>query len=148
MSYSFWLKDTFSIFFFVINDKFYWKNFCQTTKYQTLWLDYSQNIVFTEKKQVQLAHFSGRQHTLHNTVIKSPNEGESVYIYHLSDDINHDSVLTFSIIRDIIYHHPEIIQKGFSILPSYNGQEQYKCKFTFFEIKKIAMDFGICMVLW
>ena len=146
MSYSFWVKDTFSIVFFVINDKFYWKNFCQTKKDQTLWLDYSQNIAFTEKKQVQSAHFSGRQHTLHNTVIQSPNEGESVYIYHLSDDTNHDSVLTFSIIRDIIYHHPEISQKGFSILPSNNGQEQYKCKFTFFEIKKIAMDFGITVV--
>ena len=86
--------------FFVINNKVYWKKFCQTTEHHTLWLDYSQNIAFTEKKQVQSAHFSGRQHTLHNTVIQSPNEGESVYVYHLSDDTNYGSVLTFFIIRD------------------------------------------------
>ena len=56
------------------------------------------------------------------------------------------TVLTFSIIRDIIHHHPEVNQKGFLILHSDNCQEQYKCKFTFFEMKKIAMDFGITVV--
>ena len=86
--------------FFVINDKVYWKKFCQTTEHHILWFDYSQNIAFTEKKQVQSAHFSGRQHKLPNAVIQSPIESESVYVYHLSDDTNHSSVLTFSIIRD------------------------------------------------
>ena len=132
--------------FFVINDKVYWKKFLQSTEYHTLWLDYSQNIAFTEKKQVQSAHFSGKQHTLHNTVIQSPNQGKIVYVHHLSDDTNHDSVLTFSIIRDIIKHHPEVIQKGFLIIRSDNCQEQYKCKFTFFEMKRIAIEFGITVV--
>ena len=36
--------------FFVINDKVHWKKFLQATQYYTLWLDYSQNIAFTEKK--------------------------------------------------------------------------------------------------
>ena len=58
--------------FSVVNDKIYWKEFLEATGNHTLWLDYSQNIAFTEKKQVQSAHFSGRQHTLHNTVIQSP----------------------------------------------------------------------------
>ena len=33
--------------FFVINNKVYWE---KTTNYHTLWLNYSQNIAFTEKK--------------------------------------------------------------------------------------------------
>ena len=52
--------------FFVINDKVHWKKFLQATQYYTLWLDYSQNIAFTEKKQVQSTHFSVRQYMLHN----------------------------------------------------------------------------------
>ena len=131
--------------FFVVNDKVYWKKFLQATQYYALWLDYSQNIAFTEKKQVQSAHFSGRQHMLHNTVIQSPND-EKLYVYHLSDDTNHDSVLRFYIIKDIIHNHPEVIQKGYLILHSDNCQEQYKCKFTFFQMKKIAAEFGITVV--
>ena len=69
-----------------------------------------------------------------------------MYFYHLSDDTNHDSVLTFYIIRDIIHKHPEVIEKGFLVLRSDNCQEQYKCKFTFFEMKKLASDFGITVV--
>ena len=131
--------------FFMVNDKVYRKKFLQTTQYYTLWLDYSQNIAFTEKKQVQSTHFSGRQHTLHNTAIQSPND-EKVYVYHLSDDMNHNSVLTFYIIKDIIHNHLEVMQKGCLILCSDNCQEQYKCKFTFFQMKKIAAEFGITVV--
>ena len=131
--------------FSVVNGKIYWKEFLETTGNHTLWLDYSQNIAITEKKQVQSAHFSGRQHTLHNTVIQSPG-GENLYLYHLSDDTNHDSVLIFYIMQDIIHKHPEVIEKGFLVLQSDNCQEQYKCKFTFFEMKKLASDFGIPVV--
>ena len=83
--------------FSVVNDRIYKKEFLETTENPTLWLDYSQNIAFTEKKQVQSAHFSGRQHILHNTVIQSPG-GENLYLYNLSDDTNHDNILTFYII--------------------------------------------------
>ena len=65
--------------FFVVNDKCYWKKFLDQTEHYTLWLDYSQNIAFKEKKQAQSAHFSGRQHTLHNTIILSP-ENEVLYV--------------------------------------------------------------------
>ena len=67
-------------------------------------------------------------------------------MYHLSDDTNHDSVLTFYIIKDIIHNHPEVIQKGYLILRSDNCKEQYKCKFNFFQMKKIAAEFGITVV--
>ena len=102
--------------FFIIYDFIYWRRFLSETEHYTLWLDYSQNINFTEKRQVQSAHFSGRQHPLHNTVLQATKNGKHTYTYHLSDDTNHDSVMTFSIIKDIIHCHPEVIQDEVLIL--------------------------------
>ena len=133
--------------FFIINDFIYWRRFLSETEHDTLWFDYSQNINFTEKRQVQSAHFSGRQHTLHNTVLQAPKNGKHTYIYQLSDDTNHDSVMTFSIIKDIIHCHPEVIRDKVLILHSDNCQEQYKCKYTFFQMKKLAIDLKI-KVVW
>ena len=95
-------------YFFVINDRVYWKRFLDSSTNFTLWLDYSQNIAFKEKKQVQSAHFSGKQHTLHNTLIRNPN-GNNIYVYHLSDDTNHDTLITFEVINDIIKNDPDVI---------------------------------------
>lgn len=68
--------------FFVVNDKVYWKKmFLKNTQHHTLWLDYSQNIAFKEKRQVQSAHFSGKQQTLHNTIIQTPGEMVTLSIY-------------------------------------------------------------------
>ena len=133
--------------FFILNDKFYWDKFLNETDHYTLWLDYSQNIAFKEKKQLQSAHFSGRQHTLHNTVIQAPKNDEKKYIYPLSDNTNHDSVMTFYIIKDIIKSHPEVIEKKVLVLCSDNCQEQYKCKYTFFQMRKLTVDLGI-KVIW
>ena len=102
--------------FFIINDFIYWRRFLSETEHDTLWFDYSQNINFTEKRQVQSAHFSGRQHTLHSTVLQAPKNGKHTYIYQLSDDTNHDSVMTFSIIKDIIHCHPEVIRDKFDFV--------------------------------
>ena len=96
---------------------------------------------------MQSAHFSGKQYTLHNTVLQAPKNGKHTYIYHLSDDTNHDSVMTFSIIKDIIHCHPEVIQDEILILCSDNCQEQYKYKYTIFQMKKLAIDLKI-KVVW
>ena len=69
------------------------------------------------------------------------------YIYHLSDETNHDSVMTFYIIKDIIKSHPEVIEKKVLVLHSDNCQEQYKCKYTFFQMRKLTVDLGI-KVIW
>ena len=87
-------------YFFVINDRVYWKKLLESTPYYTLWLDCSQNIALTEKGEVHSAHFSGKQQTLHNILFRTPS-GNNVYVYHLSDDTNHDSVMAFKIIEDI-----------------------------------------------
>ena len=110
-----------------------------------MWVDYSQNINFVEKKQVQSANYSGKQHTLHNAVIFTPN-GEVTYIYYLSDNTNHDSVLTFTVLESIIEAHPEVIEKKFLCLRSDNCGDQYKCRFVFHKMKMCAQKYGITVV--
>ena len=78
-----------------LTHRFFWKNFLNSTPHHVLWMDYSQNIAFKEKRQVRSAHFSGKQQTLHNTLIQSPGNGDVKYVYHLSDDTNHHSVHDF-----------------------------------------------------
>ena len=103
--------------FCISNDKYYWKYFVEHSKFYTLWIDYSVNIALKEKKQAQSAHYSGKQSTLHNTVMQPPMGGEIRYIYHLSDDTNHNSILTFTIIEDIS-KHPEVVVEQKIVLRS------------------------------
>ena len=72
--------------FSVCCDTVYWKEFLFQTYHYVLWLDYSQNLVLKGKRQVQSAHFLGKQQTLHNTVFFNPNNQGHKLIYHFSDD--------------------------------------------------------------
>ena len=55
--------------------------------------------------------------------------------------------MTFHIIRDILKHHPKINEERVLVLRSDNCQEQCKCKFTFYEMKTLATEFGI-KIIW
>ena len=101
------------------------------------------NIKLTEKNQVQSAHFSGRQQTLHDSLIQHPDASHTFIYHHLSDDTNHDSVMTGKIIEDIIMTHPELIGSGELILRSDNCSTQYKSKFVFRMLLKIAKKYNI-----
>lgn len=90
------------------------------------------------EKQVQSAHYSGVQHTLHDIVIISPGNTGSKFVYHLSDDTNHDSIMTFAILDDVIAHYPYIIDSVVLVLRSNNCQNQYKCCNTFPKMKALA----------
>ena len=68
-------------------------------------LHYSENLALKEKKQVQFAHFSGKQQMLHNTVLYKPNKQDHKFLYHLWNDTNYNHVLTFTVINDIIDNH-------------------------------------------
>ena len=92
-------------------------------------MDYSMNIKLTEKNQVQSAHFSGKQQTLHDTLVRYPGSDQYQYLYHVSDDTNYDSVMTAKIISDVIKEHPEMIQSGRLVLRSDNCSRQYKSRF-------------------
>ena len=125
-----------------IVDKVYWARFLCNVDQPVLWMDYSMNIKLTEKNQVQSAHFSGKQQTLHDSLIQDE-DGNFNYIYHLSNDTNHDSVMTIKIIEDIILAHPEVIRKGRLILRSDNCSTQYKCKFVFKALLLLAIKYNI-----
>ena len=61
------------------NDTFYWKKYLAETDNPVLWIDYSQNLAFKEK-QAQSVNYSGRQQTIHNTLLQMPHGDEGKYI--------------------------------------------------------------------
>ena len=104
----------------------YWQEFLNQWTHYILWLNYSQNIALKERRQVKLIHFSGKQQTLHITVLHSPKNENHTLIYQLWDYTNHDRILTFGIIEDITAKDLELIQDEFLIFCSDNYQDQYK----------------------
>ena len=125
----------------VLTDRIYWQCYLADTKDAVVWMDYSMNIKLTERDQVQSAHFSGRQQTLHDSLIDD--QGKHTYIYHLSDDTTHDSVMTKRIIEEIIISHPEIIRSGVLQLRSDNCAAQYKSRFVFKALLELAAKYKI-----
>ena len=130
--------------FFVSVDDVFWSNFLSEYRDHIITLDYSQNINLTPKFVAQSHHFSGRQQTLHCSIKQK--EGVIEYLYHLSDDTNHDSVLTLTIIHNIIDEHPEIISSGTLVLCSDNCTSQYKSQYIFEGLKRMAMKYDINIV--
>ena len=59
-------------------------------------VDFSQNLALRPKDEVQSAHFSGKQLTVHCSIVSNR------YHFHLNDDTNHDSIFVDYVIRDII----------------------------------------------
>ena len=94
--------------FSVNNHQFYWKVFQSNSKFLTVWLDYSMNLTCVEKMQVQSANYSGRQQICHCALIKGVSEPFIRYVYHLSNDTNHDSIMPFAVKEDIIEKYPMV----------------------------------------
>ena len=127
-------------------DKVYWQRYLEEANSAVIWMDYSQNIKLTEKNQVQSAHFSGKQQTLHDSLIQ--NKGHHHYVYHLSNDTNHDSVMTEAILNDLIANYPEIIESGILILCSDNCATQYKSRFVFKALMELAKKYNIQIIFF
>ena len=101
--------------YFVVTDVF-WPKFKSEYPHSILTLDYSENIEF--KFEAQSTHFSRKQQTLHCCVHE---KGDDIkYLYHLSDDKIHDSVMTLAVIENIIEHDPSTIESGILLLRSDN----------------------------
>ena len=131
----------------VVNDQTYWEKFLSEADQYVLWVDYGQNIALTPKFETQSAHFPGRQHTLHDSLLSTPYSDTFKYIYHLSDETNHESVLSDLILRDIIEKYPQIIDSGHFVLRSDNCSTQYKSRFVFQNLLNIAREINI-QVTW
>ena len=50
-------------------------------------MGFSENIAIKTKSEVQEAHFSGKQYTLHCTIVQP---GEVKFVCHLNDETTHD----------------------------------------------------------
>ena len=67
--------------FHVSVDRVYWAKYLAETDKHVVWLDYSMNISLTPKLEVQSSHYSRKQHTLHDNLIRYPGtEGTYKYI--------------------------------------------------------------------
>ena len=62
-------------------------------------LDFSQNVPFRLKGEVQSVHFSWKQFTLDSVIVEP---AEYRYHYHVSNDTKHDLFFVDYAIRDII----------------------------------------------
>ena len=61
-------------------------------------MEFSENIAMKPKFEVQDEHFSGKQYSLHCSVVKT---GTQKYFYHLSDDTTHDPEFVHEILVDL-----------------------------------------------
>ena len=125
------------------NDKYEWKFILETVGEMgpILHMDFSENITATPKFVPQSSHFSKRQFSLHCTVMHTTNDNglpSNVYIYHLSDDIKHDSIFTMNVVQDLLMkfnlHAVNILH-----FKSDNCSSQYKSKFVFQAWKTLAV---------
>ena len=89
----------------VESDKQFWKHALEkiTESGQPVaHIDYSENLKEKSKMEVQDAHFSGQEHTLHCAVIhKSPLKGDNDYVYHFSDIRLKNWKFTVCVVRDL-----------------------------------------------
>ena len=122
------------------NDKFVFPKILETTdKFgRVFWMDFSENVSGTPKWEVQDAHFSKQQYSLHCTVAHLNNEYE--YLYHLSDDLLHDAKMVAAVVESIlnIYNEDSVLNR----FKSDNCTCQYKCLNVFPFWRRMAIEKG------
>ena len=104
-------------------------------------LDFSENIAITPKHEIQEAHFSGKQYTLHCTIVKP---GEKKYVYHLSGDTKHDAIFVQNVLTDIFDNWN--IKNEIVVVKSDNAPTQYKNKYAFASMQSLADKYNVTVV--
>jgi hypothetical protein len=137
--------------FEIKNDQHHWKNILENPKCGTIFhQDFSENLSASPKFEPQDAHFSGKQTSLHCTVVHK--DGQTRYAYHISSDKGHDFAFTESVSRDLLsYYKDECEESSIFRVKSDNASDQYCCLYVFGmyhqiarEIKKpVLLHFGI-----
>ena len=104
-------------------------------------LDFSQNLAMKPKLEAQDAHFSGKQYTLHCSIVE-PDDPK--YVYHLCDDTKHDSTYVHLVLEDIFD------DKGFKdtyvIIKSDNASNQYKDLYAFASMHQLADKYNCTII--
>ena len=109
----------------VSNDTYHWPQILSTTNElgPVFHIDYSENVTQAFKYEPQSSHFNKKQYSLHCMV---KHEGDkNHYLYHLSDEINHNFALKLNVIK----HAFQMSQQPVRIT-SDNCSMQYKCKYV------------------
>ena len=65
-------------------------------------MDFSQNIALKPKDEVQTAHFSGKQHSVHCSIVIDEDD-VLPYVYHLIDDTGHDPSFVDDVLNNIFF---------------------------------------------
>ena len=108
----------------VFNDQFHWPKILATANDigEIYHMDYSENLSQQYKFEPQSSHFNKQQFSLHCTVKHTSNEDSPYhYMYHLSDEMKHDSAFTSVVVHHLLEQDdPEIIR-----LKSDNCSTQY-----------------------
>ena len=98
--------------FEVENDKSQWRKILASIEEigPIFHMDFSENVTGTPKFEVQSAHFSKRQHSLHCTVAHNIDNGNAsnTYFYHLSDEMRHDYAFTGAVVSNLITYYQDL----------------------------------------
>ena len=104
-------------------------------------LDFSQNLSIRPKLEVQSAHFSNKQYTLHCAIAKP---FDKQYHYHLSKDNKHDGIFVDHVLRDLIVHYNfsnEDLQ-----VQSDNASSQYRNKYSFGLLQLLVDELNLSII--
>ena len=104
-------------------------------------LDFSQNLALWPQDEVQSANFSGKQFTLHCSIVDLVHTQ-----YHLSSGTTHDPVLVYHVLRDIIIKYDIRNQDLWIQSDNHNRPTQYKYKNAFFLLEKLAKEFYLRII--
>ena len=106
-------------------------------------MDFSQNIALKTKDVVQTAHFSGKQQSLHCSIVIDESE-KLGYVYHLSDDTGHDPTFVDEVLEDIFRRWN--IRNETILLKSDNAGNQYKDRYAFASYQNLANKYNVQII--
>ena len=96
-------------------------------------LDFSENLAMKPKFEIQEAHFSGKQYTLHCGIVEP---GERKYVYHRCDDTTHGATFVHFVLEDIFESRNG--KKKNVLIKTDNAPTQYKNKYVFKSFQSLA----------
>ena len=108
---------------------------------ESIELDFSMNLALRPKDEVQSAHFSGKQFTLHFAIVEP---FDHRYHYHLSDDTKHDGIFVDNVLRDIISKYD--IKNEDLWIQSDNASSQYKNRLPFGPLQELSDEYNLRII--
>ena len=107
-------------------------------------LDFLQNLSLRPKDEVQFAHFSGKQFTLHCAIVEPTQYRYHFHISELISDTKQDPIFVDYVIKDIIEKYD--IRNEDLWIQSDNAPSQYKNKYAFSFYQKLADEFKLRII--